>query len=121
MTSGRRGRPNVRARPGHQEVGTGVSILGLLVAILGGVGELLGWWNEIGELMVSTGTIVGAVAGIFILFEGASQQTVEATHHTVEDNNELVRESNTKLETLDDVRYELDRQTGVLEDIRDRV
>jgi uncharacterized transporter YbjL len=101
---------------------TAVSILAFAIAILGAIGEFLGWWNAVGEILITSGAVIGALTGLASLVGG--QQTVAAIHRTVENNNGLLEESSQKLdrlETLDDVQYELDRQTGVLEQIRDRM
>jgi len=103
---------------------TAVSILAFAIAILGAIGEFLGWWNAVGEILITSGAVIGALTGLASLVGGAGQQTVAAIHRTVENNNGLLEESSQKLdrlETLDDVQYELDRQTGVLEQIRDRM
>lgn len=94
-----------------------VMILSFLVAILGGVGEHLGWWDALGEVMMTTGTVVGGLAGIFTLYGGASREQVQEVRAAVVDNGDKLD----KLDTLDDIQFELDRQTGVLAQIRDRL
>lgn len=106
-----------------------VMILSFGIAILGAVGEYRGWWNDVGEVLMTFGTVTGALSGIVGLVTSAGQGTVEDIQGTVEgnhevlesnndilqDNNELLEDSTRKLETLDDIQLELDRQTGVLE------
>lgn len=106
------------ALPWHrvQRILVTVMILSFLVAILGGVGEVLGGWDAIGEVMMTAGTSVGALAGILTLLGGATQDQVRTIRSTVADNNTLLRRGNRKLETLDGIQFELDRQTGVLAD-----
>lgn len=118
-------------------------VLGFGMALVGVVGEVLGWWNDVGQTLVTVGTIVGALAGTVELVSGASEGTVEAVredvggvrealgsvraevggvredvgevHDAVEANGEQLG----KLETLDDIQRALDKQTGVLEEMRD--
>lgn len=99
-----------------------VMILSFGVAILGAIGEYRGWWNDVGEVLMTFGTVTGALSGIVGLVTSAGQGTVLSVQGTVEDNNELLEDNNElledstrKLETLDDIQLELDRQTGVLE------
>lgn len=128
----------------------GLFFLGL--AVLGVVGELLGWWNDIGEWLIDAGSIVGvlltAIALLLASTRGqvrgvagtlgeivATTETIarqaETTAATTLDTNlkmESVDRKLDKLGELDVIQFELDRQTGVLDDqlsvlgaIRDRL
>lgn len=123
-------------------------VISFLVAALGIVGEILGWWNDIGELLTTTGTLGGLILGATSIIGNASRTQVHgvATEvHSVADGveraNETLGETNAKLEKLDtidakldklddldQVQLELDKQTGVLDrqvglltEIRDRL
>lgn len=109
-----------------------------------GLGQMLGWWNDVGQILITVGTIVGALAGTVELVSGASLARVEAVqadvggvreavsgvreevggvrrdvgnvHEAVEANGDQLG----KLEGLDDIEHALNEQTSVLEQIRDR-
>lgn len=122
-------------------------VIGFGMAALGLIGEILGWWNDVGQILMTVGTVVGAGAGLVELVGGASEATVEAVredlgtvdeavgevHGAVGDVHEAVGDVEgavgdvqaavggvgEKLGTLDAIEVELDTQTSVLEDIRD--
>lgn len=94
------------------------------IAILGAVGEYLGWWELVGEVAMTVGTIAGLLLGVSSQITGATESQVDRVHEAVQDNGRKLNKLD-KLDRLDDldkldrVQLELDRQTGVLEDIRD--
>jgi hypothetical protein len=111
------------------------------MAILGVVGEVLGWWNDIGEILVTVGTLAGVAVTIGVAYYGAGRNQVNAVRQTVEDNNEvlqdnnellqdnnqvlhdnneILKESNDKLDQLEKLD-QLDRQVELLQGIRDRL
>lgn len=92
----------------------GLSLFFFGVAVLGAVGEYLGWWDVVGEVLMSVGTLAGVLIGVFSVLEGATRDQVARVHDAVVDNG-------SQLETLDEIQLELDRQTGVLAQIRDRL
>lgn len=101
-----------------------LAILFFGMAILGIVGELLGWWNDIGEVLTIVGTIGGLIVSWAALSAGATEQQVDRVHAAVVDNGEQLE----KLDELDAIQLELDRQTdvlgeqlSVLTDIRDGI
>lgn len=94
-------------------------VLGFGMAILGAVGEVLGWWNDIGEVLMTVGTILGALTGVMALLGGASEATIQSLRNDVGDVHDAVIGNGEKLGTLDAIEVELDTQTSVLEDIRD--
>lgn len=87
-----------------------LAILFFGMAILGIVGELLGWWNEIGEVLTIVGTIGGLIVSWAALSAGATERQVDRVHAAVVDNGDKLQ----KLDELDAIQLELDRQTGVL-------
>lgn len=82
------------------------------IAILGAVGEYLGWWELIGEVAMTVGTIAGLLLGVASHLTSATEAQVDRVQEAVRDNGQ-------QLEKLDRIQLELDRQTGVLQDIRD--
>lgn len=111
-----------------QRVGWILSIVLFLLAILSAAGELLGWWSDLGEVGMTVGTLGGLFVAFATLVLGADSAEVRAVHQAVSDNGDKLErlhpidrklERLEKLEELDRVQYELDKQTGVLEDIRD--
>lgn len=95
----------------------GLSLFFFGLAVLGAVGEYLGWWDAIGEVMMSVGTLAGVLITVFGIVEGATRDQVAQVHDAVVDNGQQLQ----RLDTLDDIQFELDRQTGVLAQIRDRL
>jgi predicted negative regulator of RcsB-dependent stress response len=113
------------------------AVLGLLVAALGVLGELVGWWDDVGELLVTTGMLASVVLGLGFGLANASRRQVESVREAVEghgamltdvhravdgngdkldDVREAIAGENGVVTELDVVQAELDRQTGVLEE-----
>lgn len=97
-----------------------VALLLFAMAILGIVGEILGWWNDVGEILTTVGTLGGLLVAWSALATGSTEEQVDRVHQAVVDNGK-------KLDKLDGIQLELDRQTGVLgeqlavlTDLRDR-
>lgn len=102
------------------------------MAILGVVGEVLGWWNDVGEVLVTVGTLAGVGVTLGVAYYGAGRGQLTAVRETVQgnnerlqdnnevlhDNNEVLRESNDKLDKLEKLQ-QLDRQVELLQDIRE--
>lgn len=97
------------------------SILGFLVAILGLVGELLGWWDLAGEVLMAGGTLAGLVLASVDLLRGASEAQVEGIDETLDSVDAKLGTMDTKLDKLETIDEKMDRQTVVLEQIRDRL
>lgn len=100
-----------------------VALLLFAMAILGIVGEVLGWWNEVGEILTTVGTLGGLLVAWSALATGSTEEQVDRVHQAVVDNGAKLE----KLDKLDGIQLELDRQTGVLgeqlavlTDLRDR-
>lgn len=110
-------------------IGWIVAALLFLLAAVSFAGELLGWWNELGELGMTVGTLGGLVVAVATYQHGADRSQVKGIHEAVEDNGETLSSLDGKadlqlgklaqLDELDRIQLELDKQTGVLEDIRD--
>lgn len=102
------------------------------MAIVGFVGELLGWWNDVGEALIQLGSAGGALLGGATLVVGSSRSQVEATKDAVEDTRDAVEDTRDAVDetkhavedngdTLERVDEHLSEQTRVLRQIRDRV
>ena len=113
-----------------------IAVLFWVAAILILVGEVRGWWNDAGEVgltIVSGGGLLFTLAGLFL---GATRGQARLVFATVVDNakgvdransmleriDEGVRDANgkldlanIKLDQLDAIQFELDRQTGVMD------
>lgn len=106
-------------------LGWTIAILGFLVAIVSGVGELLGWWDLVGEIGLTVGSILGVVATLTTATFTASRDQAEALLDAHERHGRRLDAIDgtlgsmdgklDKLDDLDAVQVELDRQTGVLE------
>lgn len=119
----------------------GGSILMFLLAILGAVGEYLGWWNLVGEVLMTVGTLGGLVLAGVDFLRGASETQVESVQSQLgsmdtkldrlEPMDGKLESMDSKLDRLDVIeaalidedeqiskldvgQAELDRQTGVL-------
>ncbi len=90
-----------------------------------GLGQIVGWWNDVGEVGMTVGTLGGLFLTFTTLIRGADSTEVRAVHDAVESNGDKLDKLDSidaklgKLDDLDRVQLELDKQTGVLEDIRD--
>lgn len=97
-------------------------ILALLffgMAILGIVGEILGWWNDVGELLTIIGTLGGMILAWSSLSTSSTELQVDRVHAAVVDNGDTLDTIDGKLDQLaqlDAIQLELDRQTGVLDE-----
>lgn len=100
------------------------------LAILGAVGEILGWWNDTGEVLVTVGSLAGLFVTAATAYYAAGRDqvavvkgTVEDNNSLVEENNEILSESNEKLDQLEelDKLEQMDRQVELLQGIRDRL
>lgn len=99
-------------------------IAGTLMFLMAGfflAGELLGWWNDLGEVGVTITTLGGLLITLGAAYFSAGQKLVEAVHGAVVDNGKALSSVDGKLDTLDDIQWALDEQTGVLTQIRDRL
>lgn len=103
----------------------------LRAAEAAGLGQMLGWWNDIGEVLATVGSIAGILLGTVSILANASQSQVAGVAEGVEDvaqgveqANETLDEQNeklAKLDKLDAIDAGLDRQTDLLTQIRDRL
>lgn len=119
-----------------------LSILGFSLAGLGLLGEVLGWWNDTGELLLSGGTLLGIATAVLALVINATKGQVRRVADGVASNGSKLDTVNgkldsmgnqldsmdSKLDKLDVIQVELDRQTGVMDrqlavlgEIRDRL
>lgn len=96
-------------------------ILSFLVAALGVLGELLGWWNDIGEVLATVGSLSGIVLGTVSILANASQSQVADVAEGVEQANETLEAIDDDLDKLGDIDAGLGRQTDLLTQIRDRL
>jgi len=97
------------------------AIVGWALFLVGLVGELLGWWNARGELLMTVGAVVGVPMSVVGLVWGASRAQVRRLFVMVTDNSAILHHHtgffvsmDNKLDNLDAIQLELDRQTGVL-------
>jgi hypothetical protein len=122
-----------------------LTALGFGMAILGAVGELLGWWNDVGQALMVLGTLVGVVMGAASVTAGSTNAQVRGVREGVDAARVRLGSMDGKLDAvhgkldsmdgkldkldeLDVIEAELNAQTGaldrqiqVLEEIRDTV
>jgi hypothetical protein len=124
-----------------------LAAIGLGLALLGVVGEYAGWWNDVGELLISFGTVASVATGVLALLINATKDQVRAVADGVASNGtklDRIRESHgekldriqeshgEKLDRihddlgsvsddLDEVNRHLENQHEVLVQIRDRL
>ncbi len=115
-----------------------LSLVGLAMVILGLVGEHLGWWNDVGEVLLSFGTLISVLTALVALLVGSTRGQVRRAGDAVLSNNAKLDTANDrlvtidgkldkldsmdtkldkleKLDELDTIQAELDAQTGVLD------
>lgn len=99
----------------------------LLLAIVSAVGELLGWWNFIGEVGTTVGSLGSLLLAAYGLIASAGRRQltdvdghVQEVHKAVVQNGVKLTKLD-KLDRLDRIQWALDEQTGVLTQIRDRL
>lgn len=63
-----------------------LAALGLGLALLGVVGEHAGWWNDVGELLITFGTVASVATGVLALLINATKNQVRAVANGVTDN-----------------------------------
>lgn len=103
-------------------IGWTTAVLGFLIAIVSAVGEVLGWWDLLGEIGMTIGSLLGVVATFSTLTFTASRgqadriiAEVGSVQSAVLKNGRQLEQLD-KLERLDVIQLELDRQTGVLDE-----
>ena len=84
----------------------GFALLGLAI-----VGELLGWWNDLGELLALIGGIAGAVGLPVTLMYGATKAQADALAGTLEGHTGILHEH---AGILDQHTGILQQHTGIL-------
>lgn len=92
---------------------------GALLFLLGLVGELLGWWNDVGELLMQVGTGGGAIGGLAALVIGSSSEEVQEVHEAVEDNGRTLDSVDDKLDSVDGKLDKLDSVDGKLDKLNE--
>lgn len=102
-----------------------LSALGLALALLGVVGESRGWWNDLGELFVSLGTVASVAAAVVAPVVDATTDQVTRVAEGVEANggklDRVADRSQANGDKLDAVNDHLGAQREVLVQIRDRL
>lgn len=89
---------------------------GVAVGALAITGELLGWWNELGEFLGLVSILATGLALAIGLLVGATRRQVGRVANGVEQGNALLGSSNRK---HDETNAKMDESKAVLEDIRD--
>lgn len=96
------------------------SALGFAVAILGAVGEFLGWWNDLGELLITVGTLTGLLLAGFSATAGSSRSQVHDVAAAVHGVATGVGVANDRLVRMDARLYSVDTKLdklGKLDDL----
>lgn len=77
------------------------SIVSFLIAGLAFLGELLGWWNDLGEIAMNAATVSGVVLAIGFGLGNASRRQADGIHDTVVDNGGTLGSVDGKLDSVD--------------------
>lgn len=101
-------------------IGWTVTILAFIVTVLSGVGEYLGWWNLVGEVGLTAGSVITVMVGLGTLAASAGRGQAGGVRETVEDNGETLTSIDAQLDKLDSMDAKLDR-LGAIDDDLDRV
>lgn len=91
------------------------------IAILGAVGEYLGWWDLIGEVAMTVGTLAGLLLGVASHITTSTETQVDQVQVAVETNGSKLDSIDGKLDKLDGIDAGIDRQTDLLAEIRDNL
>ncbi len=107
----------------------GLTLFFFGIALLGLVGELLGWWNLVGEILMAAGTFGGFVLGAATLSQGASRNQVDTvdeklgsmdgTLGSMDDQLDSVDSKLDQLDSMDSKLDQLDSMDTTLDEIRD--
>lgn len=85
-----------------------LTILSFIVAGIALLGELLGWWNDLGEVLLIVATIVGALGGVATMMVGSSSEEVRTVHGAVVDTGSKLDSMDGKLDSMDTKLDKLD-------------
>lgn len=95
--------------------------LSFLVAVVSAIGELLGWWDLVGELGIGFGTTVTLILTVLAAFFSAGRQQVAEVGQAVQDHGEMLEANGETLvangETLGDVHRAIAGQDGMLDEL----
>jgi hypothetical protein len=94
-----------------------LAAVGLGLALLGVAGERAGWWNDVGELLITFGTVASVATGVLALLINATKDQVRAVANGVTSNGaklDQIRESHGA--KLDEIR---DSHGAKLDEIRE--
>jgi hypothetical protein len=94
-----------------------LAAVGLGLALLGVAGERAGWWNDVGELLITFGTVASVATGVLALLINATKDQVRAVANGVTSNGaklDEIRDSHGV--KLDQIR---DSHGAKLDEIRD--
>lgn len=84
-------------------------LMGVAMMVLGVAGELLGWWNDLGENLVLSGAIQLALGALLTYLFGASRKQVAVL--TAETRSGF-REVNERLGSVDEHLGSMDQRLG---------
>lgn len=97
-------------------------ILGLATFVVGLVGEILGWWNELGVLVSLAGLLAGLYSAVdrngVLLLEGQSathgnqERMLENQERMVDNQERMVDNQERTVELLDRIASTLDEGLG---------
>ena len=94
-----------------------LAAVGLGLALLGVAGERAGWWNDVGELLITFGTVASVATGVLALLINATKDQVRAVANGVTSNGaklDQIRDSHGA--KLDEIR---DSHGAKLDEIRE--
>lgn len=95
-----------------------LSALGLAIALLGVIGEYRGWWNDVGELFISFGTVASVATGIIALLIDATKTQVLRVATGIEANGATLDGHGAKLDRIhEDHGAKLDRNGAKLDEV----
>jgi hypothetical protein len=83
------------------------ALIGLGMVVLGLVGEVLGWWNDVGEILISLGGFISVLLGLVTFLLGATKGQVRTIANGIVTSNATLDvlvlrndAANTKLDLL---------------------
>lgn len=114
-----------------QRILKAITVVSFAIALVALLGELRGWWNDLGEIAITVATIVGALGGVATVLVGSTSDEVRSVGREIRSVGEAVDRNGGKLDAIGDalvedtengrvsrldvVQAELDHQTGALD------
>lgn len=86
--------------------------LGFLIAIVSAIGEILGWWDLLGEIGMTVGSLLGTVATFTTLSLTAGREQVAVVQETIEAVDDSMTSVDDNMARVDESAASVDQRTA---------